>query len=275
MSADMQYCPKCGSLNAHFSYPEQPAESVTAPQATSAAAPVPSSQQEVPAGHVSTIAAPPAQDDRPEDEGPGPDHEVYRVPVPPQMVETPAPPAQHDRPEDEEAVPHHEVYRVPAQHDRPEDEGPGPDHQVFQVLAEPQMVETPAPPAWPGPSVDDPDVELSPTWREGMVRVPRRPIAYARGVSFSRNPKTAATLEFLGFVGFMGVGHWYGGHFVRGWFLMIAWWVVLANLVLPFLPNLSPLTLVTTIIIVSAGPTASAAWIASELQRKSHDRFGE
>jgi hypothetical protein len=257
MSADTKYCPKCGSLNAHFGYPEPPDKTGTAPQAVPAAAPASPSQRAVPAGHVSTIAAPPAQDDRPENGSLVPHHEVYRVP---------AQPAQDDRPVGKGPGPDHEVYRVPAQHDRPGDAGPGPEHKIYQVLVEPQMVETPAPPTWSEPGVDDPDVELSPTWREGMVRVPRRRYVPTGRLTSAPDPNTAFRLEMFGVIGFLGLGHMYSGRVTRGVLLMVSWWIVFALLIW-----LAATTLALGLIFVAicAGPALSGNWISKELKRNA------
>jgi len=199
MSVDTQYCPKCGSLNAHFGYHKLPG---SLEQASPAAMPA------VPATHSPAV------------QRTAPDRHVPRIPV------------------------------SPVQEYRPQS----------------QDQETLALPAWQGPTVDDPDVELSPTWREGIVRVPVRRIVPAGSLTASPNPNTAFLLEMFGIVGFLGLGHMYAGRFTRGLLLMIGWWGVFATLIL-----LAIITEAFGLIFVAIcfGPGLSGNWISKELKRNA------
>jgi hypothetical protein len=200
MSADTQYCPKCGSLNAHF-------------------------------GYRTSLGA-------------------IDLPSP-----TPAPalPATRGQPA-QQIVPEKHVTRIPVS-----------SGQVYQVQAPGQAARS-TPPAWTGPTVDDPDVELSPTWREGMARTPRRRVAPTGKRIASPDPTTAFFLEMFGIVGFLGIGHIYAGQPVRGLLMMVIWWSVYGLVMVSGFINVS---LLLFVLVICGMPALSGIWISNEVKRKA------
>jgi hypothetical protein len=132
--------------------------------------------------------------------------------------------------------------------------------------------------------VDDRDVELPTAWRDGVVRVPRR--RYLDGADGQKmyqvggqgrggtlpSPDTAWMLEMFGFVGFLGLGHMYGGRSTRGVLLMVLWWIGLAMWVAPVLLHITLLGVMWVLTLTSAVTWLSVRWIMMEL---SNDVIGK
>lgn len=87
-----------------------------------------------------------------------------------------------------------------------------------------------------------------------------RPRKRVTDVASQRDPRIAFLLELLAYVGFLGVGHIYGGQVKRGFGLMVAWWITLWAIV-PGLGN-GAACLVLAPLFVAA---ASGFWIWYEM----------
>jgi TM2 domain-containing membrane protein YozV len=88
-----------------------------------------------------------------------------------------------------------------------------------------------------------------------------------------RDPTIALLLEFLGYIGFLGIGHIYAGRVTRGIVLLVGWWIYWA------------VTFVLFIVLIGfcfallglAGPIASGLWIRNEMEKENalaRQRYG-
>jgi hypothetical protein len=267
MAADTEVCPKCGSLNAHLSYHTQFGALEAGEEALVSSAPA--GAPALPSGSAPATSPPVAQ---PAGVPGPPAQEPTAVRHRPRIAAQSEPGRQPQAPGESPTGPGETASATAWQYSPI----PSPRAATLSDASEAEHnranpprppVERPALPAWSGPTVRDPDVELSGSWREGMARIPYRPLPPQRVNTSVADPNTASVLEMFGFFGFLGLGHWYGGHVGRGLLLMVGWWVVLATMVFPLLQGLNPLTLIITIFIILIGPLASGYWISSDLKR--------
>jgi hypothetical protein len=227
MDAEEQYCPRCGSLNAHYGYQKSPAKmGATAVVEDGGGLPgVPATRDEggVPVGQaVNTV------------------NRVRRL--------------KRAEPRGYGGA---EVYAAVPQQYMPEMSG------LMDLQRYP---------------IDSADVELPTAWRDGVVRMPHpRSVGEDNGQQMyevrgeeSRgalpNPDTARALEAFGFVGFLGLGHMYGGRSTRGTLLMVLWWIGLALWVAPVLLHITLLGVMWALVLTSAVTSLSGRWIKNDLQ---------
>jgi hypothetical protein len=237
MTADTQVCPKCGSLNAHFSYHKHFGELEAAEEVlmSSPIAPV-------------KLALPPNAPSPPSTSP----HET-KATKPAHGSTAPRQPDTRQQIDDTAALTE-ALGRTTADLNRSAQPSQAPSIRTELGTSRAYYVS--------GPQPQSQELPSQPAY-DNTMRVRPRALPSQKGA----NPDTALGLEILGYLGIMGLGHMYGGHTGRGWILMVAWWIVLANLVFPNIANLTTFTLLTTIFIYGLGPVASGIWISSELRQ--------
>lgn len=255
MPADTQYCPKCGSLNAHFRNAKS-AEALSQPIALSSANPVSSptpAPLERPVRLVPARRSEARVESLPEGRSGsqlnGADKRAISPDAPGLNLETAW-----------QYVPLPSPVRPPALVG-------GSDSQHYWATPEPHVEEIGSLPSRQQRPTGNPNMELAGYRQDGAAPVQVRP----RAVPSSRrsaphNPGTAAGLEILGYIGVMGLGHMYGGRSNRGIILMFGWFVVLAMTIIPTVSNLTIGAVIGTMVIYLAGPLVSAVWIAMDLR---------
>ncbi|MEO8285787.1 MAG: hypothetical protein ABI670_05080 [Chloroflexota bacterium] len=256
MAIDAETCPKCGSLNAHRGY-QATISPVVWPNSNVQSIPSPVEVEQSPLTTARKIAS-----------------RRRPVPVPPasagkqsaagqlaawQYAAVQSPP--HYEPSIQGGSKAADYWAAPAPHRLEASRVPGP------------------------PVLDDPDTELPNSWREGVVRVRPRAIVREEMEAFFPNANTARKLELLGCVGFLGLGHIYGGWTMRGVLLMLCWWGIIGTMLLPSL--LTPIPAaeiaprwVLSIGLLAAVPVVSGLWIKRDvheqmLLRRRNDLFEE
>ena len=89
----------------------------------------------------------------------------------------------------------------------------------------------------------------------------RRPSATTQ---FAPDPRVAASLEFLGYVGLLGLGHMYAGYEKRGIGILVGWLVVVGLLIQSFMAYQGPV--LCLFVPALAGPIISFRWVASSIK---------
>jgi hypothetical protein len=121
-----------------------------------------------------------------------------------------------------------------------------------------------ASPDWQSRPDLDLDAGLPVARRNSVVHVPPRAILQS-ATDAGAMARKACALEMFGFLGYLGIGHIYLGHRGRGVLLMMAWWVVMAIVIPPFIRNLSLMSFLFFLVLLSVGPSLSCYWIQKEL----------
>ena len=231
MTADTQYCPKCGSLNAHYSYSKSPIATLDARELAETSA-------------TAETAAPAVPEVAPPTDVP---HHTRRVPA-----------HQQEQMQVDASQSAIEVAGQPALQYGP------PPSVGAQEQNMPGMT---AAPEWQNRPDIDLDAGGPAASYYSVVRVPVRALPQAPDEVEAR-ARRAFALEMFGYVGVLGLGHMYGGRVGRGLVLMASWLMALAVLIPPLVRSISLVSCTAFVMLLSVGPIVSGYLIQKELRQE-------